>query len=63
MKNQLLRLIAVAIVASLVLISWMKSREEAKASYDSSNKVERRDAQVNSAAQLSFYSPVNKAEC
>ncbi len=63
MKNQLLRLIAVAIVASLVLISWMKSREEAKASYDSSNKVEMRDAQENSAAQLSFYSPANKAEC
>ncbi len=63
MKNQLLRLIAVAIVASLVLISWMKSREEAKASYDSSNKVEMNDSQKSSAAQLSFYSPALKADC
>jgi hypothetical protein len=56
MKNQLLRLIAVAVVASLVLISWMKSRNEAKASYDSSNKVEIRDSQESSSAQMSFNS-------
>lgn len=55
MKNQLLRIIAVAIVASLVLISWMKSRSEEKASYDS-DKMEIRDSQETSTADLNLYS-------
>lgn len=55
MKNQLLRIIAVAIVASLVLISWMKSRSEEKASYDS-DKMEIRDSQETSTANLNLYS-------
>lgn len=55
MKNQLLRIIAVAIVASLVLISWMKSRSEEKASYDS-DKMEIRDSQETSTAELNLYS-------
>jgi hypothetical protein len=55
MKNQLLRIIAVAIVASLVLISWMKSRSEANASYDS-DKVEIIDSQETSTAELNLHS-------
>lgn len=55
MKNQLLRIIAVAIVASLVLISWMKSRSDEKASYDS-DKMEIRDSQETSTAVLNLYS-------
>ena len=55
MKNQLLRIIAVAIVASLVLISWMKSRSDEKASYDS-DKMEIRDSQETSTAELNLYS-------
>lgn len=55
MKNQLLRIIAVAIVASLVLISWMKSRSDEKASYDS-DKMEIRDSQETSTAILNLYS-------
>lgn len=60
MKNQLLRIIAVAIVASLVLISWMKSRSEEKASYDS-DKMEIRDSQETSTAELNLYS-LNEAK-
>ena len=55
MKNQLLRIIAVAIVASLVLISWMKSRSDEKASYDS-DKMEIRDSQESSTVNLDLYS-------
>lgn len=53
MKNQLLRIIAVAVVASLVLISWMKSRSDANASYET-EKVEVPAPQENSSAQISF---------
>ncbi len=53
MKNQLLRIIAVAVVASLVLISWMKSRSDANADYES-NKVEIKTPQETSSSQISF---------
>lgn len=53
MKNQLLRIIAVAVVASLVLISWMKSRSDANAYYDN-NKVEIKAPQEASSSQISF---------
>ncbi len=53
MKNQLLRIIAVAVVASLVLISWMKSRSEANADYES-NKVEVITPQEATSSQISF---------
>jgi hypothetical protein len=55
MKNQLLRIIAVAIVASLVLISWMKSRSDDNASYES-DKVEIIDSQETSTAELNMLS-------
>ncbi|WP_029331350.1 hypothetical protein [Gillisia marina] len=57
MKNQLLRIIAVAVVASLVLISWMKSRSDANADYES-NKVEIKAPQETSSSQIS-YEPVD----
>ncbi|TVZ28328.1 hypothetical protein JM83_3451 [Gillisia sp. Hel_I_86] len=53
MKNELLRIIAVAVVASLVLISWMKSRSDANAEYES-NKVEIQVPQDASSSQISF---------
>lgn len=53
MKNQLLRIIAVAVVASLVLISWMKSRSEANADYES-NKVEVQAPKEATTSQISF---------
>ncbi|RKS42825.1 hypothetical protein BC962_3112 [Gillisia mitskevichiae] len=55
MKNQLLRIIAVAVVASLVIISWMKSRSETNADYET-NKVEIRDSQEGSSSQVSYIS-------
>ncbi len=55
MKNQLLRIIAVAVVASIVLISWMKSRSDADADYES-NKVEIRDSQESSSSEVSYIS-------
>jgi len=58
MKNQLLRIIAVAVVASLVLISWMKSRSDAKASYET-DKVEIPAPQESSSAQISFSATEN----
>jgi len=54
MKNQLLRIIAVAVVASLVLISWMKSRsDEANADYEV-NKVEVQAPQETASSQVSL---------
>jgi len=53
MKNQLLRIIAVAVVASLVIISWMKSRSEANADYET-NKVEIKDSPEGSSSQVSY---------
>ena len=53
MKNQLLRIIAVAVVASLVLISWMKSRSDANTDYES-NKVEVQAPEEASSSQVSF---------
>ena len=55
MKNQLLRIIAVAVVASIVLISWMKSRSDANAYYES-NKVEIRNSQESSSSEVSYIS-------
>lgn len=55
MKNQLLRIIAVAVVASIVLISWMKSRSDANADYES-NKVEIRDSQESSSSEVRYIS-------
>ncbi len=55
MKNQLLRIIAVAVVASIVLISWMKSRSDANADYES-NKVEIRNSQESSSSEVSYIS-------
>tara|TARA_R100000935_G_C2746880_1_gene128174 strand:- start:327 stop:512 length:186 start_codon:yes stop_codon:yes gene_type:complete len=55
MKNQLLRIIAVAVVASIVLISWMKSRSDANADYES-NKVEINDSLESSSSEVSYIS-------
>lgn len=53
MKNQLLRIIAVAVVASLVLISWMKSRSEANSDYES-NKMEINAPDEATSSQVSY---------
>jgi len=55
MKNQLLRIIVVAAILSLVLFSWMKSRSDANAEYES-NKVETRDSQESASTQVSYIS-------
>ncbi len=55
MKYQLLRIIAVAVLASIVLISWMKSRSDSNTDNES-NKVEIRDSQDSSSSQVGYIS-------
>ena len=55
MKNQLLRIIIVTAILSLVLFSWMKSRSDAEAKYES-NKVEIKDSQESASTQVSYIS-------
>ena len=53
MKNQLHRIIVVAAILSLVLFSWMKSRSDANAKYET-NKVEIEDSQDSASTQVSY---------
>ncbi|WP_034924666.1 hypothetical protein [Gillisia sp. CAL575] len=53
MKNQLHRIIVVAAILSLVLFSWMKSRSDANAQYET-NKVEIEDSQDSASTQVSY---------
>ncbi len=55
MKNYLHRIIVVAAILSLVLFSWMKSRSDANAQYET-NKVEIKDTQDSASTQVGYIS-------